>query len=226
MSRLGVVACAALLLCVGFGFQQPAWSQPVEPPTTLPVTPPPAAYYIQPRDVLDVRVFGEPELSVSQLPVDSVGNLMLPLIGEVKASGRTAGELTEEIRGRLTRYIITPQVTVLVTTPQPRQVIVEGQVMQPGIYDLPQTPTLLSSIAQARGPTRIAKLRDIFIMRQIDGHRYAARFDLVDIRKGLLDDPEVLPNDRVLVGMSVGKAIFRDFLTVAPLLTAVFVRLD
>ncbi len=116
--------------------------------------------------------------------------------------------------------------TVMVTASVPRKVMVDGQVTQPGLYDLPLSPTLMSSLAQARGLTRVAKQGEVLILREIDGHRYAARFDVAAIRKGLAADPEIMPDDKIIVGLSAGKAIVRDLLIVAPLLTAVFVRLD
>lgn len=225
MKRFGMIAWTACVPFIALESGWPARAQ-VTIEQSLPEVAAPSAYYILPQDVLDVRVFGEPELSVTKLPVDTAGNLTLPLVGEIKASGKKASALADEIRARLVRYVINPRVTVLVMEPAPRQVVVEGQVNQPGLYDLPQPATLLSSLAQARGPTRVAKLGQVVVLRKIDGHRYAARFDLTDIRKGRAADPEILANDQIIVGLSGGKAAFRDLLTVAPLLTAVFVRLD
>ena len=62
---------------------------------------------------------------------------------------------------------------------------------------------------------------EVVIFRTIDGQRMAARFDVNAIRSGAMDDPRILGNDVVVVGLSEAKAIWRDIRQIVPIV-AVF----
>lgn len=175
---------------------------------------------IRAGDRLSVRVFGEPELTSDQYRVDAVGNLQVPLAGELIAAGQTPGQLRQEITRRLaTRYIRDPQVSVAVLESMRAQFAVEGEVEQPGIFDASPTSTLLSALAQARSPTETARLDEVLVFRVVEGQRMGARFDLRDIRAGRSPDPRILAGDTIVVGYSSVKGAFRDFLEAAPALS-------
>jgi polysaccharide export outer membrane protein len=177
----------------------------------------PASYHMVPGDVLNLQVFQEPDLSNDKLQVDGVGNVQIPLIGEVAAAGRTPSELAADIASRLGKaYLVDPQVVVSVAQPATRYVTIEGQVKKPGVYEMDGDYTLLSAIARAESPTSTAKLDEVVVLRTIDGQQKVARFDLNDIRSGHAPDPQILPGDVVVVGFSGLKGVWRDFLRAAP----------
>ena len=187
------------------------------------VLPPPAAdsagradYKIGPLDVLTVNVFQEPDLSFKELQVDASGNVLFPLIGDVRAAGKSARELSQEMGERLSGYLVNPQVSVVVASSVSQQVTVEGNVTQPGIYDIAGPTTLLRALAQAKSPTRVARLDQVVIFRTVNGQRLGAVFDVRKIRVGAAPDPELRGGDVVVVGFSAVKGAFRDFLTTAP----------
>lgn len=174
-------------------------------------------YKIGPLDVLSVTVFQEPDLSFKELQVDASGNLLFPLIGDVRASGKSAAQLSREIATRLDqRYLINPQVSVVVASSVSQRVAVEGSVNEPGVYEISGSSTLLEAIARAKSTTRTAKLSQVVIFRIVDGQRMGAVFDLSMIRAGRAPDPELIGGDVVVVGFSFVKGAFRDFLTTAP----------
>ena len=188
---------------------------------------PPASYIIVPNDVLDLQVFQEPDLSNDELQVDNVGNIQMPLLGEIQAAGRSPTELAADISDRLSqRYIVDPQVVVSVAEPAKRFVAVEGQVKQPGVYEIDREYTLLAAIARAESPTGVAKLDEVVVFRTVDGRRMAGRFDLRDVRAGLSPDPQILGGDVVVVGFSGVKGAWRDFLKAAPALNGFVYLLD
>jgi len=195
---------------------------------TIPATiPAPTVYAIAPKDVLQVRVFGEPDLSVEKARVDEAGFIQLPLAGQVKAAGRSAPEVTSEITGILGRkYLKDPQVVVAVDEPAPRLVSVEGEVKVPGSYELSSNTTLLGALARAQSPLVTAKLDQVVIFRTINGQRMAARFNVKDIRGGISPDPIIMDGDVVVVGFSKIKGLWQDFLKMAPIFNAfaVFAR--
>lgn len=184
----------------------------------------PAQYRIGVLDVLSVRVFQEPELTFEQIAVDATGRINFPFIGEVDASGKTPVELSDEIEYRLGQsYIRDPQVVVGVVTSAGQRVTVDGQVNQPGVYEVAGSSSLIEAVARAQGTTETAVESQVVVFRQIDGARYGAIFDLKSIREGRVPDPEILGGDRIVVGFSAAKGLYRDLLRAAPLFN-VFTR--
>lgn len=175
-------------------------------------------YRIGPFDVLTISVFNEPSLSFQSIPVDAAGQFDYPLIGTLVVEGMTVSELTQEIKTRLdAEYYRDSRVTVFVTSSASQFVVVEGQVQEPGRYELPQgRASLLEVIALAKSPTNTAKMDQIMVFREIKGERFGAVFNLADIRRGAVDDPLLRGGDVVVVGYSSLKGAFRDFLTTAP----------
>ncbi|WP_066552001.1 polysaccharide biosynthesis/export family protein [Croceicoccus bisphenolivorans] len=176
------------------------------------------AYRIGPFDRLTISVFNEPSLSFADIPVDAEGQFEYPLIGTVAAAGRTSEELTADIKRRLDRdHYNDARVTIFVNSSASQFVTVEGAVTEPGRYELPNgRATLLEVIAQAKSPTRTAKLDQVMVFRMVEGQRMGAVFDLVDIRTGAADNPALRGGDIVVVNNSAVKGAFRDFLLTAP----------
>lgn len=174
-------------------------------------------YRVGPLDVLNIRVFQEPDLTFEEVTVDAGGSLQFPLIGDVPAAGMTASELSDELERRLgARFLRDPQVAVSVVLARSQQVTVEGQVEDPGVYDIAGPTTLLGALARAKSPTQVAALDEIVVFRTVDGQRMGARFDLRRIRNGLDPDPQILGGDVVVVGFDSLKGGFRDILQAAP----------
>jgi protein involved in polysaccharide export with SLBB domain len=87
-------------------------------------------YRIHAGDVVRLDVWKHPEITRT-VPVDRKGNLHLPLIDDVKASGLTAMELAGLIRQKLEGIIPNPQVTVTITE------INDPPSLPPGLPGLP-----------------------------------------------------------------------------------------
>ena len=184
-------------------------------------------YRIGAQDVLRVTVFQEEDLSFDDIPVDASGQIVLPLIGLVQAAGKTSLELSRDIASRLEeRYLVEPQVSIVVVKAASLRVTVEGAVNNPGIFEIEGSTTLLQAMALARGPVQTANLDQVIVFRTRPDGVYAARFNLADIRLGRQPNPEILGNDIVVVGNSFAKQLFRDFLQISPMLATVFMRLD
>ncbi len=66
----------------------------------------------QPKDLVRVSVYGEPDLSKTY-QIDDLGKIYVPLIGAVTASGQSREGLENDIRQRLKKgYLLKPKVTV------------------------------------------------------------------------------------------------------------------
>lgn len=184
------------------------------------------AFLIAPGDELTLRVVGEADLSLDKVIVDNAGTIQIPLAGEVAVAGHTPGEASLTIKQLLhTKGVRFPEVALNISSPVQRTVSVEGQVTKAGVYPITPDTTLLSTIALAESPTRIASLGDIIVLRVKNGDRYAARFNLQRLRGGLDPDPQILPGDTVIVGFSQTKSIYRDALQAVYLLSTIFQKL-
>jgi polysaccharide export outer membrane protein len=175
-------------------------------------------YVIGPLDTLDISVFNEAEITSKGTTVDAVGNVALPLIGRVHVTGLTATQLSTQLEQAYDRYYVRPQITVAVTSSVSQRVTVQGDVEEPGVYPFRGVTTLLDAISLAKGESENARLSEVVVIRQIDGKRMAAAFDLGRIRSGLDADPAIMGRDVVIVGHSNTKQAWNDLLKAAPLL--------
>jgi len=177
-------------------------------------------YRIGETDVLSVSVFRVPELSFTELRVDSSGNIQMPLIGAVRAAGLTPTQLSESLTRELgARYLRDPQITVTVVQAASQKITIDGAVTQPGVYEMRGRTTLLQAVAMARGPARSADLSSVAIFRTIDGQRMVAVFDLGAIRNGAAEDPVVLGDDVIVVDTSRLNESLQAAISAAPVLT-------
>lgn len=228
LNILTLLLVFSLPACAGSQISPSVMTSPAQEifPTTGATTPT-EEYRIGPLDELSITVFQEEDLTLEEVPVDASGNILFPLIGLVEASGKTSREVSALITQKLaSRYLVDPQVLVNVSKSASQVVTVEGQVTRPGRFDITGQMTLLTAIASAQGPTQTARLDEVIVFRNINGQRYAARFDLQAIRDGRADDPVMRGNDIVVVGVSSAKAIFRDVLTALPGLGTIFIALQ
>lgn len=172
----------------------------------------PESYQLHSGDIIGVSVLLEPELSVESSQIDPAGNIVLPLVGTVRAEGKSPEEFSRIIENVLTRYIKNPKVAVTVT-PVQRTVAVEGAVNRPGVYPIVGSSTLIEALALGGSTSQYANNDQIFVLRDVNGRQAGARFDIARIRAGIDPDPVILPGDRVVVSASVLKEAVRDYLS-------------
>ncbi len=172
----------------------------------------PESYQLRSGDIIGVSVLLEPDLSVESSQIDPAGNIDLPLVGAVRAEGKSPEELSRMMENVLARYIINPRVAVTVT-PAQRTVAIEGAVNRPGIYPIVGKSTLIEALALGGSPSQYANNDQIFVLRGVNGRQVGARFDIARIRAGIDPDPVILPGDRVVVSASALKEAIRDYLS-------------
>jgi polysaccharide export outer membrane protein len=194
------------------------------PPTQADQVTASRPYLVGPFDKLKIDVFGVEDLQ-KEVQTDAGGRFSFPLIGVVEASGHTPGEIQQDVERRLARYVRDPQVTVNLSQTVSQVVTVDGEVNKPGLYPVLGNMTLIRAVATAGGTSELAKLEDVVVFRRVDGQRYAALYNLKAIRLGNYLDPEIYPNDVIIVGQSSARRLFRDILAASPLLTTPIVVL-
>ena len=229
----GIVWLVAMVS--GCGEREPIQSTPrltvVQGETVLPaphrndLTAPDRPSLIGPLDTIQVDVFNVSELS-RELQVDAGGRISMPLVGTLDARGKTADELAATIEAALRgRYVRNPQVTINIKSSVSQVVTIDGQVVEPGLYPVTNQMTLLRAVASAKGLSEFAREDDVVILRTVDGRKMAGLYNIDAIRRGVYDDPAIYANDVVVVGNSPQRRLFRDFVSLAPLLAAPLVAI-
>ena len=153
-------------------------------------------------DAVKVEVVGRQDLS-GQFSVDSQGSILMPVLGAIRATGRTPDELATDISRRVSliqREI--PLVTVTLLETSGRRLYVLGAVIMPGVYPTGEGATVWDAISKAGGPTDDADLAAVEIISGDYKTFHAPR--VVDvaaaIRGSALDSlPRLRPGDTVRV---------------------------
>lgn len=188
------------------GFSDTTTGAPQAPSVAVPALGGNNSYELGPLDVIEMSVYGVPELSVTG-PIGADGYFQLPLLGATRAAGKTPEQLQREITERLgAEYLQNPQVIVLVKEYNSRSVIVTGAIKN-GVYPLKGETTLLQLVAAAGGFTDMSD-STVVILRQSGGKQTAAKFDVSAIEKGKSPDVTLRAGDRILAGESALKKAY------------------
>ena len=158
-------------------------------------------------DRLSYRVVQEKRAPLSLMVTDS-GEVEVPLIGRVRASGRTCKELAEAIKPMLQReYFIHATVIIGLDAASLKSrgtVHVSGQVHTQGSIELPPEDrlTVSKAILKAGGFAEFSDSRKVKLVRNKSGGSVETIIVDVDavLTKGQIDkDPILQPDDRIIV---------------------------
>jgi polysaccharide export outer membrane protein len=128
----------------------------------------PDSYVIGASDVVAVSVLKEPTLS-SSLLVRPDGMISMPLLGDIKAAGKTPLQLADEVTTKLKKYIQDPNVTIILNQMNSKKVYLIGEVGRTGPMELTPGMTLLQAIATAGGISQYANAKKMYILRTEGG---------------------------------------------------------
>jgi len=125
-----------------------------------------AEYVLGPGDKIRVIVFAEDNLS-GEFVVDGAGSISMPLIGEVRANGKSIRELQRSVETSLLQgYLNDPKVSAEVLNFRPYYIL--GEVEESGEYPFSTGLTVVNAVATAGGFTYRANTRAVYIKRAGD----------------------------------------------------------
>ena len=172
----------------------------VPPASALPPPQLTEAEVLGPGDVVEVRVFDEPDLSGTH-QISANGTIRLPLVGVVKAAGRTADQLTVRIEQAYNeRYLKDADVSLFVKEHNSSKIYVLGQVARPGPYAFDGRMTVIDAVALAGGTTKLADADDTRVTRtDPTGKQTVVVVRAGAIGQGKEPDVQLQPGDIVFV---------------------------
>lgn len=155
-------------------------------------------------DVISVSVWKNPDLS-ARVPVRPDGYVSLPLVGEVLAGGRTPMEIAQDTEQKLTQFIRTPKVSVIIedipSAEFQNRVRVVGGVAEPKSISHRDGMTVIDLVLEAGGVNEFASPNAAKLYRTIDGVARVFEIYLGDIlSKGMLDtNYPLVPGDVITI---------------------------
>lgn len=136
-------------------------------------------YVLYPGDEIEVATPTATELT-RQLKVGPDGRIGLPLIGQVMAADRTLAELQAEVSGAYASQLVRPIVEVTLRQAGPIRVWVDGEVKNPGVYEMTGDIDAYQAVITAGGYTNVAKPEQVALIRRGPGGTRMLR--VVDLR--------------------------------------------
>ncbi len=154
-------------------------------------------YIISPNDILEITVYGEPDLSTSAR-VSQDGTIIYPLLGNIKVGGFTLRELEVIITHLLVQdYLVKPQVSIFVK--EYAKISILGQVRSPGAYEMKESLTLTQAIALTGGFANTANTSKVKIIRTVGNEKETLEINVDQILEKAAPDVEIKANDTIIV---------------------------
>lgn len=122
------------------------------------------SYILDYGDVLEIQFVGQ-RTSIEKLPVKRDGSISIPEIGKIFVSGLPLVEASEIIKSRVNTAFIGVNAYVSLINVRDIQIIVAGNVFNPGPYTLNGNSNLFHALSMSGGPSEIGSFRAIDLIR-------------------------------------------------------------
>ncbi|BCW98652.1 MAG: hypothetical protein KatS3mg024_1479 [Armatimonadota bacterium] len=123
------------------------------------------AYVLAPDDVVSVMVVNFPNLS-TQATVLPDGTISVPILGSVKASGKTTEELAQYLAREWDRFVVRPSVTVSVTQKRKAAIVVNGFAARLGAIEYRPGMRLSDALAEVGGASPAGDITKVRVTRR------------------------------------------------------------
>jgi polysaccharide export outer membrane protein len=140
-------------------------------------------YRLNPEDVIKISVWKEEDLQ-GEVLVRPDGGISFPLVGDLKAGGKTIQELQKEIAVKIQRYIPEAVVSVSLVKLAGLKVYVIGKVNKPGLFVIGDYVDVMQALSLAGGVTPYADYDKIKILRRKHDEKIVFPFAYTEVAKG------------------------------------------
>ncbi len=163
---------------------------------------PPTNYLLHPGDAVTVNYRFTPEFD-DTATVAPDGRIALKNLGEISAAGLSLTGLRERIAEAAKTQLVDPEITVSLKEFERPLVVVAGEVLLPGKFELRKPTTALQAILLAGGPKQDSAMGHVILFRRISAD--TAETHVLDLHKlksataRARNDMLLQPDDMILV---------------------------
>ncbi len=144
-------------------------------------------------------------LRIQTYLIDQRGNIEFPELGTLQIGGLTRTEANEMLKEKLSVYIKNPIVNIRLAN---FTISVLGEVTRPGTFTIQdERISLLEAIGLAGDLTIYGQRENVFLIREIDGQKRFAKFDLTSIN--VLSSPNFYLTQNDVIYVEPNKAKVR-----------------
>ena len=140
-------------------------------------------YLLNPGDQLDISVWNEEALQKTIIVLPD-GMISFPLVGHLRAAGRSAAAVEKAISDKLDSFIAEPEVNVTVTSTRGNVTYVVGKVLKPGPIVMVQNTNVMQALAIAGGINEFASGNALKIIRSNGEEPIILKVRYSDLEKG------------------------------------------
>ncbi len=149
---------------------------------------------------------------LSGFTVNDTGFVQIPVLGSIKAEGKTVSEFRKEVISQTNRYLKDAIVKVKFVS---FKVSFLGEIKKKGtLYIYQDNIDILEAIARAGGVTDYANMKDVVVVRQEEQKRLVYKLDLTQRELLLSEKFYLYPNDIVIlrpVKAKIAQLNFKDY---------------
>lgn len=156
------------------------------------------SYTVGMADGLYISVWKEADLS-GLVVVRPDGMITVPVVGDLHVAGLTTPQVQELLTEKLKDVVAEPQVTVIVRDIKSRKAYLVGKVGRPGAVELTSPETVLQLLAEAGGPSQLAKSQKMYVLRTTDGKQKRIDFNYKKVLAGSQPDLQLMVGDIIVV---------------------------
>jgi polysaccharide export outer membrane protein len=158
-------------------------------------------YTLNSGDVIDIQYRYTPEFNQT-VTVQPDGYISLEIGGDLKVAGRNLQQVRSLILSKARERLASPELTVILKEFQRPFIVVAGEVVQPGKFEIREKLTAIQAVLLAGGFKDSAKSSQILVFRKLNADTAEVRslnFKTLKQNADLENDLALQPGDMILV---------------------------
>ena len=188
------------IVAAGFASEPPSWTR---------------HYAFGPGDVMDISLFGRPDLTRVNLFVEPDGNINYLQATGIHAEGLTVDGLRAKLEEALSKYYKLPRVMIAPKELRSKKYFILGKVEAAGAYPMDHPVSLVEAVAQAKGvelglvedkTVELCDYNHSFLLRR--GKHMPVDFQRLFVQGDTNQDVTLEPNDYIYMASAISNNIF------------------